>query len=104
MISPLDIMLWAIILGATSAGMTVAVRALPFIRKRIENQEKPWACDICMSFWTVGLLGLNLAMWKMQPELLVVCGPAYPWAMWVLCKVTEPRGGLSLPELEDSDG
>ena len=101
MITPLDIMLWSILLGATSVGITVALRALPFVKVWIQEMRKPWACDVCMSFWTVGLLGLGLAWWQQQPELLVVCGPAFPWALWVLCKVTEPKGPP--PPLEDSD-
>ena len=103
MIAPLNIMLWAIILGATSAGMTVVIRALPFVQKWIMAQKKPWACDVCMSFWTVGLLGLGLVWLEQKPELVIVCGPAYPWALWVLCKVTEPKSNFSLPDLEDDD-
>jgi len=102
MISPLHIMLWAIILGATSSGMTVAIRALPTVQKWVMARKKPWACDICMSFWSVGLLALALGAWQGR-ELVIVCGPAYPWALWVLHKVTQPRGGLTLPDLEDSE-
>lgn len=98
---PFNIMLWAIILGATSAGMTVALRALPTIYRWVEQAKKPWACDRCMSFWTTGLLSVGLATW-LGHELIIVCGPAYPWAMFVLCKITDPRGPPPLP-LEDSD-
>ena len=100
-IFPLYILFWSLLIGATSAGMTVAVRALPFVQRRIEALQKPWACDICMSFWSVGLLSVGLAVWQ-GPELLVSCGPAYPWALWVLRRVTEPREPV-LPALEDSD-
>jgi len=100
-IKPLTILLWALAVGATSAGITVAVRALPFVYRWVEEQKKPWGCDICMSFWIVGLLGLGLGHWQGW-EYVLVCGPAYPWAMWVLCKVSEPKGPPPF-SLEDSD-
>lgn len=99
---PFNIMLWAIILGATSAGMTVALRALPTIYRWVEAKKKPWACDRCMTFWTTGLLGIALATWQHNNWLVLVCGPAYPWALWVLCRITDPKGPPTLP-LEDSD-
>lgn len=104
MIEPLNIMLWAVLLGATSAGITVVLRSLSFIYRQIEAGKKPWVCDVCMSFWTTGFLGLGLATWQQDPWFLLVCGPAYPWAMWVLCKITDPRGPPPMPVLEDSDG
>jgi hypothetical protein len=102
MIEPLHIVLWSLLVGATSAGMTVAIRALPLVKKWIEQMKKPWACDVCMSFWTVGLLALGLGFWRGWENVLV-CGPAYPWALWVLCKVTEHRSELVIGELEDSE-
>ena len=103
MIQPLYILLWAAIIGATSAGITVALRGLPFIYRKVEAAKKPWACDVCMSFWTTGLLGLGLGAWAWNPWYLVVCGPAYPWAMYVLCKITEPTGPPPMAPLEDSE-
>jgi len=97
----LNILLWSFLLGATSAGITIALRALPLVYRWMEEQKKPWVCDICMSFWTVGLLSLGLAAWQGK-EFLIVCGPAYPLAMWLLCKITEPKGGPPLPPLEET--
>lgn len=101
MIEPLTIILWSLLVGATSAGMTAAIRELPSVYKKMMERKKPWACDICMSFWTVGLLGLGLSIWG-ERELILVCGPAYPWALWVLCKISAPVGPPP-PELKDSD-
>jgi len=103
MIQPLTILLWAVIVGATSAGITVALRGLPWVYRQVEAAKKPWACDICMSFWTTGLLGLGLAAWAWNAWYLVVCGPAYPWAVWVLCKINEPPGPPPTLPLEDSE-
>ncbi len=97
-------LLWALMVGATAAGLTVALRALPLIARQVEALRKPWVCDICMSFWTTALIVVGLALWQHNVELVVVAGPAYPWAMWVLRVLTGPReGGPPLPPLEDSD-
>jgi len=102
MLSPLSILLWALFIGATSAGITVAVRALPFIKKWMMERKKPWACDVCMSFWSTGLVAILVAGWQNNHELVLACGPAYPWALWVLCKITAPTGPPPM-KLEDSD-
>lgn len=101
MIAPLPILFWALFIGATSAGMTVAIRGLPTVKKWMMQRKKPWACDVCMSFWTTGLVALLVAG-HYGHELIVSCGPAYPWALWVLCKITAPTGPPPM-ELEDSD-
>jgi len=98
---PSLILFWAVALGATSAGMTAVIRTLPPVTRWMMERKKPWACDICMSFWTVGLLGLGLGYWQGWEHTLA-CGPAYPWALWVLCRISEPVGPPP-PELEDSD-
>ena len=102
MIEPLTILLWAFLVGATAAGMTVVIRVLPGVHSQMEAQKKPWVCDICMSFWTVGLLVLLLAFELRDPKLVVVAGPAYPFALWFLRRLTDPP---ELPPLllEDSD-
>jgi hypothetical protein len=92
------------LLGATAAGVVVAVRALPPVQRRMWAAQKPWACDICMSFWTTGLVALLAAAWRQDEALVILCGPAYPWALWVLRKITDPHGPPPLPELEDTDG
>lgn len=96
--SPLDVLLLALLTGSTAAGMVVAVRALPWVYKRMLEQKKPWSCDICMSFWTVALLTLGLGL---TLQAWVVAGPAYPVALWVLRRLTDPRNPPPLPPLEE---
>lgn len=102
MIEPLTLLLWALPVGATAAGMIVVIRVLPLIRQQVEAMKKPWACDICMSFWVVGLLVLLLLLGKRDPQFLFVAGPAFPFALWFLRRLTDPP---ELPPLllEDSD-
>lgn len=99
MIEPLPLLLWSLLVGSTSAGMTTAIRALPFVYRWMLEQKKPWSCDRCMSFWTVGALAVGLAFWQ-GSALLAVAGPAYPWALWVLRKTNEPNGPPPMPPLE----
>jgi hypothetical protein len=92
---------WALLLGATSAGFTEAVRALPWVYRQMLAQKKPWACDVCMSFWSTAGLTLGLVAWQHDVALLAAAGPAYPWALWVLRKISEPHGPPPMPPLED---
>ena len=102
MLNPQLISLWAFLLGATAAGCTAAVRRLPPIDRRVQAAKKPWACDICMCFWTTVLLGTVAAAASQDPILVVCCGPAYPWSLWVLRKITDPVGPPPML-LEDTD-
>jgi hypothetical protein len=94
-----DLLLWALLLGSTSAGITTAVRALPPVQRWMFERRKPWACDVCMSFWVTGVLALGLG-WH-DSVLALSAGPAYPWALWVLGKLGEPRTGPPMPPLEE---
>lgn len=40
-------------LGAV--GLTTVIRAVPPFARLNEHGVKPWACDLCMSFWTTAL-------------------------------------------------
>jgi hypothetical protein len=99
---PLAVALWALMVGATSAGMTTVLRALPLVQKWMWAFKKPWVCDICMSFWTVALLSLGLALLLRNAVWILVSGPAYPWALWVLRKTSDPHGQPPpMPPLEE---
>jgi hypothetical protein len=98
----LYIALLAVLLGATSAGLTVMVRAMPFVARWVDAGKKPWACDVCMTLWVTAALAAETAWHYGDATLLTAFGPAYPWAMWVLRKITDHHGFPPLP-LEDSD-
>lgn len=81
----LELGLFAFLTAATAVGFAVAVRQAPVIRGWNERGVKPWACDLCMSFWTtlgVCALGAFLPeqddlgrLWAWMPAFAV----AYPW-------------------------
>ena len=100
--SPQELLLWGLGLGATAAGVTVAVRALKPVKKRMRAQQKPWACDVCMAFWTTAAVTTAVAAWRWDLGLVAAAGPAYPVALWTLRKLTDPVGPPP-PPLEDSD-
>lgn len=98
----LDALAWALGVGSSAAGITVVVRALPWTQRQMLERNKPWACDVCMGFWTTVLVALGLALWKHDASLIVAGCPGYPWTLWVLRKTGEPTGPPPMPPLEDS--
>lgn len=93
--TPAELLLWATGLGATSAGVVLALRALPAVQRAMFARKKPWACDICMGFWTTAALTLLL-----PSDLWLAAGPAYPWTLFLLRKLQEPVNPPNLPPLE----
>jgi len=96
-----ELLSWSVFLGLTSAGVTIAVRALPPVQRWMFARVKPWACDVCMSFWTTGIVGLGASLHLQDAGLLFACGPAYPLALWTLGKLSEPKGPPPMPPLEE---
>jgi len=94
-----DLLAWAVFVGTTAAGVTTATRALPPVQRWMFARVRPWACDVCMGFWTVGLVSLGMAVWQHDAALLLACGPAYPWALVVLYKTGEPKSPPPMPPL-----
>lgn len=83
-------LLVSFLVGTSVPGIVMAVRALPPIDRRVLAGQKPWACDICMCFWATGLVTLALAFAFDDRRLMLACGPAYTFAMWILTKLSEP--------------
>lgn len=93
---------WGLAVGTTAAGFTVALRALPLVERRVMARRKPWACDICMGFWTTAVVTALLVLWQRDWDLVASAGPAYPVALWTLRKLTDPLGPPpSMPPLEE---
>jgi hypothetical protein len=99
-LDPAELLVWAVGLGATVAGVVLAVRALPWVQRAIMQRRKPWACDVCLGFWVTGAATLALAHWQHAPSLLLSAGPAYPVALWILRKLQEPTNPPQLPPLQ----
>jgi hypothetical protein len=100
--TPTTLLLWSLGIGLTAAGSTMALRATKWVHGKLIEAKKPWACDICMSFWTVAFFTLAVGYlhgW----DLVLAAGPAYPVSLWTLRKLGEPLGPPPMPELEDDD-
>ncbi len=101
-----DILVWAVVLGLSSVAFTKCLRAVRPVAKWTLDAKKPWACDICMSFWGVLLLSGGLyGLWReslaMQPFVTMV---AWCVSYFGLQKLSEPMTRFELPPpLEDSE-
>ncbi len=110
MVELLELALYALVAGATAVGTTEAIRQAPYIRDLNERGVKPWACDLCMSFWVtliVALLGAFLPeqaepgrLWAWMPSFAV----AYTWLTRVTPAPPDGGGFPGLPdEIDDSE-
>lgn len=108
----LELLLTVLWLGLFASGATILIRVLPFIAPRVEEGQKPWACDKCMSFWLIlfavaGIPTLGGALhYPLSSTVFLLAGPAaYAVSLFMLRALTEPLGpppafGM-VPELVD---
>lgn len=83
-------------IALTVPGFVLAVRALPWVSRQVEAGIKPWACDICMCFWSTGALALAVAAW-LGGELVLCAGPAYTVALIVISHMERPTTPPPIP-------
>lgn len=60
-----------------SVGLTVALRAVRPFSLWNENGVKPWACDLCMSFWGTALFVVAQATMLSVNEATLAWMPAF---------------------------
>jgi hypothetical protein len=98
-----DLFFRVILVGLSAAGLVVFLRALPLVQRLVREQKKPWACDVCMSFWSTFLL--TSATFHFDGGLaLAAAAPGFAVALLVLRKLTEPlRLPPNLPELTEEE-
>lgn len=94
-----SIFAFSIFFGVTSPGIVTAFRALPMVQKLVDQGVKPWACDICMCFWTVGIPAAVAASIARDISVLLASGPAYVIALLVIRLVQSPMS-TPPPDLE----
>lgn len=95
------LIVWTILVGLGIPGIVLAVRKLPWVDVRVLEGVKPWACNVCMSFWTGAILVLGAAAVASELAVLAVAPPAYTIALGVLRWFEEPSGAsppVGLPE------
>lgn len=81
------------VVALTVPGFVRAVRALPFVDAWVMRGIKPWACDICMCFWSTGLWVSGIALLLRDGHVMLACGPAYTAALVVLEYMQRPPEG-----------
>ena len=87
------------LVALTVPGFVQAVRALPAVDRLMLAGKKPWACDVCMCFWSTAIWTVVVAAVFKDARLLLAAGPAYTISMLVLRYATRAPEG-ELPVLE----
>lgn len=89
-------------IALTVPGFVLAVRALPWVDRQVQLGIKPWACDICASFWSTAIFTLLSVHFAHNLWLLLCAGPAYTLSMIVLSFMERPMAPMpaipSFPE------
>lgn len=97
-----DLTLYVVLVALSAASIVPVVRALPGIQGWVQRGIKPWACDLCMSFWSTIF---TTVVWMRIAGLPVYVG----WPAFVLAFAMVRANGapLSSPtallELKDLD-
>ena len=86
------ILMHALVVGATAAGLVFAVRTLAPIARMVERGIKPWSCDVCASFWATVLCALVYACLLWDIHLLLSAGPAYVISYGAVRTLSAPSG------------
>lgn len=102
--SILELGLYALFGAASAVGAITALRQAPLIRDWNEEGVRPWACDLCMSFWVT--LGIAVLGYLGAPEVtervfwawMASFALAYTW---VTRLTPAPPDGGEFPGLPD---
>jgi hypothetical protein len=90
--SLLELLIAVPLVAATAVGIATAARHAPIIRGWNERGVKPWACDLCMSFWMTLVVAAAGAWWA--PWFIGAWMPAFALAYASLTRLTPmPDGG-----------
>lgn len=76
-------------LAFTVPGFVIALRTLSWVQEQVLAGVKPWACDVCMTFWSLLLWSL-VPVAVLGPQALFFVPPAYFGALWLLHRWQEP--------------
>lgn len=79
----------AVLLGMASSALVVIFRAVPPGKALAATGRKPWACNICMSFWfTIITAILGFCFNVIPMDRLWAALPAYAVCLWLIGQVT----------------
>ena len=101
-----DALLYALILGLSSAGLTTILRYAPLINKAVAAGMKPWSCDVCMTLWTTLLFFAAFFYLFKAEALFIALMPGFTVGKYALSRVRAPASGVFKfpdlpPELKD---
>lgn len=71
-----------LLLALAAVSLTTMIRAIPFVKAMADRGVKPWGCDVCMSFWSLGLAAVVAATYDLAALLAAV--PAHGLAVLLL--------------------
>lgn len=97
----INILVAALVIGMSAASLPPIVRAAPFVQTWMLRGLKPWACDLCMSFWSTIIA---TTFWSIFSEASFFAGfPAFVVTFAVVRLNSEHFGPPpGFPELADS--
>lgn len=73
----------------TVPGFVQAVRKLPWVHEQVIAEVKPWACDICMCFWSTAIFTVPM-LCIFGPTAIFAFGPAYTVSMYLYYVFAQP--------------
>lgn len=105
MTAPLTALGWlaaVVAFGLSAAGLVQLVRVVPPGPKMVQRGTKPWACDLCMSWWSAVLL-VAVAC-AMDPAWALVLPGSFFVSLFLTARLyPAPSGGPgAMPPLEES--
>jgi hypothetical protein len=86
------LLVWTLLVGLGIPGVVLAIRKLSWIDALVLEGKRPWACDVCMSFWFGGIpLTLLAALVEGDLRVLAVAPPAFTIALALLRVLQAPH-------------
>jgi len=98
----LAVLMWACIVTLAATALTIIVRNAPWVRDRVDEAKKPWACNVCMPLYTCAVAAGGLCALLGRWEYALTYLPAYALTKVVLDKLSEPPGEPPMLVPEDS--
>lgn len=98
-----DLLLFTLLVALSAAALPPVVRALPWVQRQLEAGIKPWACDLCMSFWST--LAAGAVWWSIGHAPALAIWPAFVITYAIVRHNSGPLGPPPKFELpKDLDG
>lgn len=84
------LLFWSAFVAFSVPGIVSAIRALPWVSRKVDEGVKPWACDICSCFWITALVAPWCAAFEHDWRVAIVAAPGYTGALLVLRLLQQP--------------